>query len=86
MENTEPDYSPNGTIIYHKEESQFNYNTYGVLFGGEYFLGDHFSVGAEAGYSSTSGKPEDSPDDNLKAHRTEYIGFGNFSVVEFLRY
>jgi hypothetical protein len=50
-------------ISYTKEENKVNYNTYGLLFGGEYFLGDHFSVGAEAGYQTTTGKPDENPDD-----------------------
>ena len=67
MEDVDIIYLQNGGISYTKMESKTNFNTMGLLVGGEYFLGDHFSVGAEAGYQRTTGKNDESTNDDEKA-------------------
>lgn len=44
--------NPPFNIIYIKETETITINGFGLVFGGEYFLSSHFSVGAEAGLHS----------------------------------
>ncbi len=60
IEDIQSNYNPNPPygLQYEKMETTVSNNSFGLVFGGEYFLSNHFSVGTEVGLLSTERKVE----------------------------
>ncbi len=60
IDDIQTNYSPNPPygLQYEKIETTVSNNSFGLVFGGEYFLSNHFSVGTEVGFLTTNIKAE----------------------------